>query len=163
IPTPISMANTGRGSIVEKQYMREYGLWSGRQVILIFSLLMIFCLGFYVMGLYVGRWSSLQTSTLANVETKAVETKAQPTQTTRVATPVDTANTPSATETQPIVPPTSEQYSVQIATATTQSEADDVVNKLRRAGFDSAHIVAPEPNSVAQFYVVRVGPYKLEI
>lgn len=104
---------------------------------------MVLCFVFYVMGLYVGRWSNTQA--LASSEAPAV------------AKTETRASAPAA----PL--PAKEKYIVQVLSTSTQAEAHTALGKLRRAGFDSAHMLPPLPNSVTPLYTVRVGPYNQEI
>jgi cell division septation protein DedD len=134
---------------------------SERQGIFSFLLLMILCFSFYAMGLYVGRWSSAPPASAANNEMRSPEvTQASilPAATAEATAP------PTAPEnaSELSLPPAAEKYAVQVATAGTQTEADEILERLRRVGFESVHAIAPEPNSVAQFFAVRVGPYDLE-
>jgi cell division septation protein DedD len=130
---------------VSKEYTREHGLWTGRQLFLSLTILSILCASFYLMGLYIGRWSSMPSAT-SNAAVEAPQPAVQ-----------------QATIQPMVLPPPSEKYSVQIISTETQTEADEVLKRLRLAGFDSAHVIEPKPDSVSQLYIVRVGPYKLEI
>jgi hypothetical protein len=136
-----------RGSIVTKEQTRDQGLWTGRQLFLSLCLLTMLCAGFYLMGLYIGKWSSMPAQ--GNAELKA--------------SPAIVERTVSADTQAVTLPPPSEKYSIQVASVESQADADELLKKLRRAGFDSAHKIEPEPNSVNQIYMIRVGPYKLDI
>jgi hypothetical protein len=144
---------------IAKEPSRETNSWNERQGIFSFVLLIALCLSFYAMGLYVGRWSNMPAQSAAKADVNLNNT---PTVSAAAATPLEV--TANGTEEKPatLPLPTGERYSVQVATADTQIQADAIVEKLRRAGFESVHAVAPEPNSVAQFYTVRVGPYDVD-
>ena len=110
-------------------------------------LLTMLCAGFYMMGLYIGRWSSMPAQ--GNAELKAA--------------PAIVERTVSADTQAVTLPPPSEKYAVQVASVESQTDADEMLKRLRRAGFDSAYKIEPEPDSVSQLYMIRVGPYKLDI
>lgn len=135
---------------------QSFSLWSDRQGIITFILLMTLCLSFYVVGVYIGRLSNGGTATAATLPSKESKMIAanQPTPLTAPTKEATKGDKPEA-----VKPATGEKYSIQVAATSTQEEADVIVDKLRKAGFDSAHIIAPAPNSVAQFFAVRVGPY----
>jgi cell division septation protein DedD len=140
-------------SSVTKEKERDQAIWTGRQMLASLAILTILCGGFYSMGLYIGRWSSMPGS----VSSAAIEPSAQAAETGQGSA------TEAVAPDQAILPPPSEKYSVQIAPANSREEADEILKRLRNAGFDSAHILEPEPDSVAQFYIIRVGPYKPDI
>lgn len=124
--------------------MNESYTLSGKQLILCFSLITLLCLGFYTMGIYIGRLSTSQAETRSS-HRAAVVAPAIPT-TIKEATPQQSE---------------ASKYSVQIATTATRQEAEEIVAKLQASGFDSVRII--EPDSTANFYTVRVGPFKLDI
>ncbi len=123
--------------------MNERYTLSGKQLILCFSLITLLCLGFYVMGLYIGRLSTSQAE-VSNGYRAATVVSASPT----VKAPLQQSEAGS-------------KYSIQIATTATRQEAEEIVLKLQKSGFDSARVIDPDAN--ANFYTVRVGPFKLDI
>lgn len=124
--------------------MNESYTLSGKQLILCFSLITLLCLGFYVMGLYIGRLSTSQAEA-SNGYRAATVVPATPT----VKAPLSQQSEAGS------------KYSIQIATTATRQEAEEIVLKLQKSGFDSARIIDPDAN--ANFYTVRVGPFKLDI
>jgi len=147
---------------------RELAPWTERQGVISFVILLILCLSFYVLGIFVGRWSnSVSTANAANAI--SLNTTNTPNPSKRLE-PSNAAaeNATEATE-KPVLeqkkdflPNNSEKYYIQVTSAPSQEEADKVVEKLRKVGIDSVHVVAPQANSVAQFYVVKVGPYDVD-
>lgn len=135
---------------------QSFSLWSDRQGIITFILLMTLCLSFYVVGVYIGRLSNSSTATAATLSSKESKIVAA-NQLAPLTLPAQEA--PKGDKTEAVKSVASEKYSIQVAATSTQEEADIVVDKLRKAGLDSAHIIAPAPNSVTQFFAVRVGPY----
>ncbi|MEW6731411.1 MAG: SPOR domain-containing protein [Acidobacteriota bacterium] len=137
---------------------REQGLWSGRQIVAVFSLLTILCIGFYSLGLYIGRWSNAPAVSAADAEPTARSQSGQ-------AYSVSAADTNTTLATLPEIAQTGDKYTVQVATTATEKDASELVQKLRQSGFDSAHLVtaqAAQADIEANSYTVFVGPYNLE-
>src|SRR5215470_11108740 len=129
---------------MSKEATRDQGLWSGYQLFFSLTILTILCGSFYLMGLYIGRWSSAPAGTSINVEPKAQASTVQPTANDSPKSSAEPITTSTAGAlTQPIPPP-SEKYTVQITTTGTKAEANEIITRLRKAGFDSAHVVDPE-------------------
>lgn len=126
--------------------MNESYTLSGKQLILCFSLITLLCLGFYAMGLYIGRLSTSQ---------------AEPRYTAAAVAPAVSSPETKEPVTSAQKSETGSKYSVQIATTNTRQEAEEIVAKLQKSGFDSVRII--DPDSSASFYTVRVGPFKLDI
>ena len=149
---------------MSKETSSGNSLWNGYQLFFSLTILTILCGSFYLMGLYIGRWSSVPAGSSINVEPKAqASTAPSETPTLPQSAAEPNANAASNSLTPPELAPSSDKYSVQITTTGTKAEANEIILKLRKAGFDSAHVVDPEPNSVVQFYTVKVGPYKLDV
>lgn len=147
----------------ERTRERELSPWTERQGVFSFVILLVLCLSFYVLGIFVGRWSNNKVTATANVT--SVD---PPNPSKRLDPTVANQVTPKATE-PPLIeqkkdflPNNTEKYYIQVASVSSQEEADKIVEKLRKAKMDSVHIVIPQENSVAQFYVVKVGPYDVD-
>lgn len=153
---------------------RELSPWTERQGVISFVVLIILCLSFYTLGIFVGRWSTNNSAAIANsLPTNSLSTNVATNPSLRLgsststpaANPKETpqpAEKPFTEQKKDFLASNSEKYSVQVASPTTQEEADHIVEKLRKIGLDSVHIVSPQPNSVAQFFAVRVGPYDVD-
>jgi cell division septation protein DedD len=144
---------------------KELSPWTERQGVVSFVILIVLCLSFYTLGIFVGRWSSNNTSSqITNNPAMAASMRYNGANAGANETAKD-----KTSEEKPIIEPknsflpsNSEKYSVQVASPNSQEEADKIVEKLRKIGLDSVHVIAPQPNSVAQFYIVRVGPYDVD-
>lgn len=151
---------------------RELSPWTERQGVISFVVLIILCLSFYTLGIFVGRWSSSNAVTTASslpANSLSANTSANSSLRLGSSTPAanskdtsQTAEKPFTEQKKDFLSSNSEKYSVQVASPTTQEEADHIVEKLRKIGLESVHIISPQPNSVAQFYAVRVGPYDVD-
>ncbi|MBL8148406.1 MAG: SPOR domain-containing protein [Blastocatellia bacterium] len=139
--------------MVEDNQGQWNGKWTGKQFLVIFCLMMVLSLSFYSLGLYIGKNSTVSSTTISSASTSNEAKRVEKSD----------KGSKSAASAQQQLPPPGDRYSVQIATAQTQEEAEEFLKKLQKSGFDSAHIVASESGSNTQFYVIRVGPYKLEI
>ncbi|KAF0242408.1 MAG: Sporulation related domain-containing protein [bacterium] len=147
----------------ERTRERELAPWTERQGVISFVILLVLCLSFYVLGIFVGRWSNSKVTATANITSVAT-----PIPSKRLDPTAANGATPEATE-KPLIeqkkdflPNNTEKFYIQVTSAPSQEEADKVVEKLRRLNIDSVHVVAPQENSVAQFYVVKVGPYDVD-
>lgn len=143
---------------------KELSPWTERQGVVSFVILIVLCLSFYTLGIFVGRWSSNNTTVQATnnpVMAASMRYSGASAETNEVAK--DKTEEKSIVEPKnSFLPSNSEKYSVQVASPDNQEEADKIVEKLRKIGLDSVHVIAPQPNSVAQFYIVRVGPYDVD-
>ncbi|MCS6884088.1 MAG: SPOR domain-containing protein [Acidobacteriota bacterium] len=113
---------------------------SGKKMMLLFTVFTLFCLGFYTMGLYIGKMSRENPATAATSNLKSTEIATEQPSTRLIAEAQDL-------------------YSIQIAATASQEEAKQLLEQLYNAGFESAHIVKPQDMNL---YAVRVGPFKLE-
>ncbi len=154
---------------------RELSPWTERQGVISFVVLIILCLSFYTLGIFVGRWSNNNAVATVNVSANTLPTNLPSnnpaSSSLRLGSSAAGNNTkdtsqasekPFSEQKKDFLSSNSEKYSVQVASPTTQEEADQIVEKLRKIGLDSVHIISPQPNSVAQFYAVRVGPYDVD-
>lgn len=151
----------------KKEDRRDKGVWSDRQGVVSFLVLMLLCSSFFTLGLYIGRSSNVSSASITPTNSTIsnnITDKSQPaalTKSNEAATPNNSDPKTNIDNDAPLTT-ASDKFAIQVATANTQIEADQIIEKLRRAGFESVHVITPEPNSVAQFYAVRVGPYDIE-
>lgn len=145
---------------------RELPPWTEFQGVVSFVVLLILCLSFYVLGIFVGRWSN-NNSITTSANTSSITTK-DPIPSKRldpnptIENRAETSEKAFIEQKKDFLPDNSEKYYIQVASASSQEDADKIVETLRKIKIDSVHLIAPQPNSVAQFYVVRVGPYDVD-
>lgn len=151
---------------------RELPPWTEFQGVVSFVILLILCLSFYVLGIFVGRASNSGSSTTSahsvSLGASFLDVKNKETNPSKRLDPSLASETTDKAEKifieqkKDFLPDNSEKYYIQVASASSQEESDKIVGKLRKIKIDSVHVLAPQPNSVAQFYVVRVGPYDVD-
>lgn len=146
---------------------RELPPWTEFQGVVSFVILLILCLSFYVLGIFVGRASN-NGSTITSANATSLSAKDKEANPSKRLDPVLASEREEKGEKtfieqkKDFLPDNSEKYYIQVASASSQEDSDKIVEKLRKIKIDSVHVIAPQPNSVAQFYVVRVGPYDVD-
>lgn len=140
---------------------KELPPWTEFQGVVSFVVLLILCLSFYVLGIFVGRWSNNPSTTSAY--SAPVDKEIDPSKRLDPTKEDSASNEKSFIDPKKdFLPDNKEKYYIQVASASSQEDSDKIVEKLRKIKIDSVHVIAPQPNSVAQFYVVRVGPYDVD-
>jgi cell division septation protein DedD len=135
------------------------------QVTFLFLIFVSMLFVIFTVGMYIGRWSqptldrkseSLRTANISFVEPGATSA------TTTGSNQSDAAHQPLPGSPLSISIDESKMtpgYVVQVATLSTQAEAEGLLTQLKRDGLTKGYVRAPEPGSVVQSYSVEVATF----